>query len=54
MSCLVASRGDCGFWGVTIKKKGGVSTIVFNRYTFLMLQEEKEKRVRKENWARHK
>jgi hypothetical protein len=23
MSCLVASRGDCGFWGVTAAQAGG-------------------------------
>jgi hypothetical protein len=21
MSCLVASRGDCGFWGVTVRRR---------------------------------
>jgi hypothetical protein len=28
MSCLVASRGDCGFRGVTVTKSKGVHTLL--------------------------
>jgi hypothetical protein len=38
MSCLVASRGDCGFWGVTEKKEENRETDLKNKRELLRLR----------------